>query len=91
MCYAALALVTDYDCWHADESEVSVETVLQNLNKNISHAKEIIQHIVPKIPERRDCLCARALENAIMTDLNDIPKKTREKLGILTNKYLPES
>jgi len=91
MCYAALALVTDYDCWHADESEVSVETVLQNLNKNISHAKEIIQHIVPKIPERRDCLCARALENAIMTDLNAIPKKTREKLGILTNKYLPES
>ena len=54
MCYAALALVTDYDCWHEDESEVTVETVLQNLNKNISHAKKILQTIVPKIPQKRD-------------------------------------
>jgi 5'-methylthioadenosine phosphorylase len=91
ICYAALALVTDYDCWHEDESEVTVKTVLQNLNKNISHAKRIIQNIVPKIPEKRDCLCATALENAIMTDLNAIPKKTREKLGLIINKYLPQA
>jgi len=45
---------------------------------------------VPKIAQRRDCLCATALENAIMTDLNTIPKKTREKLGLIINKYLPE-
>jgi 5'-methylthioadenosine phosphorylase len=90
MCYAALALVTDCDCWHEDESEVTVETVLQNLNKNITHAKKIIQTIVPKIAQRRDCLCATALENAIMTDLNAIPTKIREKLGILINKYLPQ-
>jgi 5'-methylthioadenosine phosphorylase len=90
MCYAALALVTDYDCWHEDESEVTVETVLQNLNKNITHAKKIIQTIVPKIGQKRDCLCATVLENAIMTDLNAIPKKTREKLGLIINKYLPE-
>ncbi|RLC05363.1 MAG: S-methyl-5'-thioadenosine phosphorylase [Deltaproteobacteria bacterium] len=89
ICYAALALVTDYDCWHEDESEVTVETVLQNLNKNISHAKRIIQNIVPKIPEKRDCLCATALEKAIMTDANVIPKETRRKLGIIVNKYLP--
>ena len=90
MCYAALALVTDYDCWHEDESEVTVETVLRNLNKNITHAKKIIQTIVPKIAQKRDCLCATALENAIMTDLNAIPKKTREKLGLIINKYLPQ-
>ncbi len=89
ICYAALALVTDYDCWHEDESEVTVETVLQNLNKNISHAKRIIQNIVPEIPEKRDCLCATALEKAIMTDANVIPKETRRKLGIIVNKYLP--
>lgn len=91
MCYAALALVTDYDCWHEDESEVTVETVLQNLNKNISHAKKIIQTIVPKIAQRRDCLCATALENAIMTDQNIIPEETRKKLGIFINKYLSRS
>lgn len=48
ICFAALALVTDYDCWHEDESEVTVETVLQNLNLNVSHVKKIIQKIVPK-------------------------------------------
>ena len=89
ICYAALALVTDFDCWHEDESEVTVETVLQNLNKNISHAKRIIQAIVPKIPEKRDCLCATALKNAIMTDVHVIPKETRRKLGVLVDKYLP--
>jgi len=91
ICYAALALVTDYDCWHADASGVTVETVLLNLNKNISHAKRILQKIVAKIPETRDCLCATALENAIMTDVRDIPAETRNKLGILVNKYLPRS
>jgi 5'-methylthioadenosine phosphorylase len=91
LCYAALALVTDYDCWHEDESEVTVETVLQSLNKNITHAKKIIQTIVPKIAQKRDCLCATALENAIMTDLNAIPKKTCEKLGLIINKYLPQA
>ena len=90
ICYAALALVTDYDCWHEDESEVTVETVLQNLNKNISHAKRIIQNIVPKIPEKRDCLCATALEKTIMTDAHVIPEETRQKLAILVNKYLPQ-
>lgn len=89
ICYAALALVTDYDCWHEDESEVTVETVLQNLSINISHVKKIIQNIVPKIPKTRDCLCATALENAIMTDQTVIPEETRTKLGLIVNKYLP--
>jgi 5'-methylthioadenosine phosphorylase len=89
ICYAALALVTDYDCWHEDESEVTVETVLQNLDINISYVKKIIQKIVPNIPETRDCLCATALENAIMTDQTVIPEETRKKLGLIVNKYLP--
>ncbi len=91
MCYAALALVTDFDCWHENECDVTVKTVLQNLNKNISHAKKIIQNIVPKIPEKRDCLCATALENAIMTDPNVVPEETREKLKILVKKHLPQT
>ena len=90
ICYAALALVTDYDCWHEDESEVTVETVVLNLNKNISHAKKILQTIVPRIPDRRACLCATALEKAIMTDTSAIAEKTRRKLGIILGKYLPQ-
>lgn len=90
ICYAAMAMVTDFDCWHEDESEVTVETVIQNLNQNISHAKKIIQDVVPRIPKRRECLCATALEKAIMTDTKVIPEETRRKLGILVDKYLPQ-
>ena len=90
ICYAALALVTDYDCWHEDESEVTVETVVLNLNKNISHAKKILQTIVPRIPDGRACVCATALEKAIMTDASAIAEETRRKLGIILDKYLPQ-
>jgi 5'-methylthioadenosine phosphorylase len=90
ICYTAMALVTDYDCWREDEAEVTVETVLENLNKNISHAKKIIKHVVPQIPQKRTCLCANALGGAIMTEARAIPKETRKKLGILVDKYLPQ-
>ena len=58
ICYAALALVTDYDCWHEKESQVTVETVLMNLEKNISHAKRILQTIVPR---KREHACVPRL------------------------------
>jgi 5'-methylthioadenosine phosphorylase len=89
ICYAAMAMVTDYDCWHEDESEVTVETVMQNLNKNITHAKQIIQDVVPRIPEKRDCICASALEKTIMTDPEVIPEETRKRIGLIVDKYLP--
>jgi 5'-methylthioadenosine phosphorylase len=88
ICYAAMALVTDYDCWHEVESEVNVETVVQNLDKNISIAKQIIQIVVPQISNKRRCPCAQALKNAIMTDISVIPPETRSKLDLLVGKYL---
>jgi 5'-methylthioadenosine phosphorylase len=88
ICYSAMAMVTDFDCWLAEESEVNVETVVQNLKKNISFAKKIIQMVVPKISEKRKCICAQALKNAIMTDVSAIPPKTRKKLELLVGKYL---
>ena len=90
ICYAAMALVTDYDCWHAEESEVNVETVVQNLKKNISLAKKIIAVAVPKISNERECICARALKNAMMTDADAIPSQTRKKLDLLVGKYIKE-
>jgi 5'-methylthioadenosine phosphorylase len=89
ICYAAMALVTDYDCWHEDETDVSVAAVVENLSKNISNAKQIIQSVVPKISETRTCICVSALEQAIMSDAETIPHGTREKLSILVDKYLP--
>ena len=88
ICYAAMAMVTDFDCWYAEESEVNVETVVQNLKKNISLAKKIIQVVVPKISDERKCICAQALNNAIMTEASAIPPKTQKKLELLVGKYL---
>ncbi len=88
ICYAAMAMVTDFDCWHAEESEVNVETVVQNLKKNISFAKKIIQVVVPEISAERECICAEALKNAIMTEASAIPPETQKKLELLVGKYL---
>jgi 5'-methylthioadenosine phosphorylase len=88
ICYAAMAMVTDFDCWHLEESEVNVETVIQNLKKNISIAKRIIQMVVSDISKGRTCLCATALKNAIMTDPQVIPAEIRKKLDLLVSKYL---
>lgn len=88
ICYAAMALVTDFDSWHEEDSWVTVETVVHNLKKNISIAKKIIQIVVPKISKKRACICATALKNAIMTDAAAIPQETRKKLELLVGKYL---
>jgi len=88
ICYAAMALVTDFDSWHTEESAVTVAAVVQNLEKNISTAKKIIQTVVPKISTRRTCICATALKDAIMTDPHAIPPETRAKLALLVDKYL---
>jgi 5'-methylthioadenosine phosphorylase len=90
ICYAAMAMVTDFDCWHAEESEVNVETVVQNLKKNISLAKKIIRTVVPKISAERKCICAQALKNAIMTEAGAIPPETQKKLELLVGKYLKD-
>jgi 5'-methylthioadenosine phosphorylase len=90
ICYAAMALVTDFDSWHAEESAVSVAAVVQNLAKTITTAKKIIEAVVPQVPKRRACICATALKNAIMTDPAAIPPETRAKLALLVDKYLKQ-
>jgi 5'-methylthioadenosine phosphorylase len=90
ICYAAMALVTDFDCWHAEESEVNVEKVVQNLKKNIATARQVIQMVVPDISKRRTCLCGEALKDALMTEAQTIPPETRKKLDLLVGKYLKE-
>jgi 5'-methylthioadenosine phosphorylase len=89
ICYAAMALVTDYDCWRDDEAEVTVKAVVQNLNKNITHAKQVIHMLVSEIGPQRSCLCANALDGAIMTDPNSVAPETLKRLELLIKKYLP--
>ena len=86
ICYATMALVTDYDCWHM-EAEVSVPQIIAYLKKNAENAKAIICQAVERLPEQRDCSCATALKDAIITDRAMITEDVRKKLGILLGGY----
>jgi 5'-methylthioadenosine phosphorylase len=89
ICYAAMAMVTDYDCWKEDSEDVTVETVVSNLAKNASCAQEIIQNLIPQIDgSSRSCICANSLNGAIMTQMDCINKDTRKRLEPLIKKYI---
>ncbi len=88
VCYATLAVVTDYDCWHPGYESVTAEMILTNLRKGVDTVKRILKSLLPSIPEGRDCACASALKHAIVTDTNCIPEKKRKELELLIGKYL---
>jgi len=90
ICYATLACITDYDCWYMDEAceSVSIEMVLANLSKNVDAAKRILKALLPNIEGSRHCICASALENAVVTMPNKIPAKTKAKLKPIIGKYI---
>lgn len=81
--YATMAMVTDYDCWKADEAHVTVEMIIANLLKNAILAKAIITRALPLIPGQPGCSCHHALRHAIMTDKKFWPAKTRAELKLL--------
>jgi 5'-methylthioadenosine phosphorylase len=88
MCYATLAIVTDYDCWYPGYESVTAEMILTNLRKGVDTVKRALKLLLPSIPERRDCACASALEHAIVTDARYMPEKKRKELELLIGKYL---
>jgi len=88
ICYATLALVTDYDCWHPGHDAVSVETVIEYLNKNVRNAQTIMREAVKRLRNAdRDCRCGTALKNAIFTAPNLWPEATTKKLEAIIKKY----
>jgi 5'-methylthioadenosine phosphorylase len=91
MSYAMVAMVTDYDVWHTSEEPVTVEMVLQNLQKNVEMAKAIIKAAVPRIGELGPSPYAEWLRNAIVTAPEQIPPQVRERLDLLIGKYLNPS
>jgi len=88
MCYATLACVTDYDCWHESEESVTIEMVLSNLLRNVATAKRILKRVVANIPEKRECSCVTALQNAIITAPDRIPTQVKKDLALLIGKYI---
>ena len=88
MCYATLAMVTDYDVWHESEETVTVEMVVKNFQHNVAMAKKVLRDLLPRITTQRDCGCATALKNAIITQRDRVPDKVRERLSLLVQRYL---
>jgi len=88
ICYATLALVTDYDCWHPRHDAVSVETVIAYLNKNVRNAQTTMREAVKRLGKTdRACKCGSALKNAIFTAPNLWPEATTKKLEAIIKKY----
>jgi len=89
ICYATMALVTDYDCWHESHEDVTVETVLAYLAKNAETAQKILRNsIVPAANRKRDCPCGSALQYAIMTQPSAMTAEAKRRLAPLISKYI---
>lgn len=86
--YATMAMVTDYDCWKEDEAHVTVEMIVDNLQKNAAQAKAILAQTIPLIPAEANWPCHRALQYAILTEKKFWPQKTKAALKPLLEKYL---
>ena len=88
MCFATIALATDYDCWHESEEEVNVEAILSVMRQNIARSRLLLAEAVGRISEERSCACGDALRHAILTPLEDIPEQVRADLEPIIGRYL---
>jgi len=87
LCYATVAMVTDYDCWHEEHAAVTVEQIIAVLLKNAEHACTVVREAVAAMPKTRECKCGSALKNAIITQKDAVPAATLDRLRLLVGKY----
>jgi len=88
ICYATIALVTDYDCWHPDHDSVTVDMIVQNLVANAKTAQQVIAEAVSRLPYERTCECANALKHAIITRPEAIPDRVKRDLAPIIGRYV---
>jgi len=88
LCYATMALSTDYDCWHEEHASVTAEMVVATLHKNVKTAQQVLRKVLPKVEQARDCPCSRALRHAIVTNKLLVPEETKKKLKLIYGKNL---
>lgn len=89
ICYSALALVTDYDVWREDTTDVSIEIIIQIVQQNAETAAKIVKEAILNFPDLSGCSCRSALATAIGTDPRVVPDVTRTRLRLLLSKYVP--
>jgi len=88
ICYATVAMITDYDCWHPEHDSVSVSSIMATLNQNASNAQNMIREAIKTLPVERKCKCGSALNHAIITDTKVVPARTKKNLAAILGKYL---
>lgn len=88
ICYVTLAAVTDYDCWHKSHDTVTVDVIIENLNKNVENAKRVLKSAIPAIRKTRKCSCGEALKHAIVTRPEAVSKEAKNRLSLLIGKYI---
>jgi 5'-methylthioadenosine phosphorylase len=88
ICYATIAMITDYDCWHPQHDAVTLSEIMSNLNRNAENVQGALKEAVRDLPEDRTCKCGSALAHAIVTDRKMIPAAAKKRLAPIVGKYL---
>jgi 5'-methylthioadenosine phosphorylase len=88
ICYATMAMITDYDCWHPEHESVTATQIIATLNQNAENAQEVLREAVRTMPGERSCKCGDALKHALVTDLKLVPPGTKKRLAAIIGKYL---
>ncbi|MBI4238027.1 MAG: S-methyl-5'-thioadenosine phosphorylase [Deltaproteobacteria bacterium] len=88
ICFATIALATDYDCWHQSEADVDAASVVAVIQQNVRHAQHLIRAALPSLPRKRDCACAAALRHAFMRPLSEATPAAHARLRPILQPYV---
>src|ERR1700719_2955396 len=88
ICYAAIAMITDYDCWHPDHESVTGAQIMQTLSQNADNAQRVLREAVRAMSAERNCKCGSALRHSLITDMKLVPPATKKKLAAIIGKYI---
>jgi 5'-methylthioadenosine phosphorylase len=88
ICYATIAMITDFDCWHPEHESVTASQIIATLVQNAENAQKVLRRAVRELPAGRSCKCGLALEHALVTDLKLVPKATKKRLAAIIGKYI---
>ena len=87
ICYATIAMITDYDCWHPDHESVTAAQIIATLNQNAENAQKVLRTAVRELPAARSCQCGAALEHALVTDFALVPTASKRWLAAILKKH----
>jgi len=88
ICYATIAMITDFDCWHPEHESVTATQIIATLVQNAENAQKVLRTAVRELPADRSCKCGSALQHALVTDLKTVPKATKKRLAAIIEKYI---